>query len=394
MTDIPPQRLRRIATVDLLRGLLMIVMALDHTRDFFSSATVDATDPLKSWPALFFTRWITHLCAPGFVALAGTSVYLQRRRGLSAGSMAKKLVTRGIWLIFVEVAIVSFGIFFTWHFHFLQVIYAIGGSMIVLAALQLFPVQIVAAYGFAIVFLHNLLDRMQPPQAGLAAALWKFFIMPGPFLDHGRLWMLDVYPILPWSGVMALGYAFGAVVLLPPGRRRLRSMQLGVATLLLFSVLRFTNAYGDPIPFRHLATHTQTAMSFLQLSKYPPSLQYICATFGVLLLLFALFDIALEHRWLPRALGVVEVYGRVPFFYYVPHFYIIHILALVALMCATHTVHVQAPQPMFSPPTPAVSFSLPVVYLIWISVVASLYFPCKWFAGVKARRRDWWLSYL
>src|ERR1700759_2448078 len=186
---------RRIATVDLLRGLIMIVMALDHTRDFFSSATVDPTDPLNSWPALFFTRWITHLCAPGFVALAGTSVYLQRRRGLSAGSMAKKLVTRGIWLIFVEVAIVSFGIFFTWHFHFLQLIYAIGGSMIVLAALQLLPVQFVAAYGFAVVFLHTLLDRMQPPQAGVAATLWKFFIMPGPFLDHGRLWILDVYPI-------------------------------------------------------------------------------------------------------------------------------------------------------------------------------------------------------
>lgn len=394
MTHTAPQPVRRVASVDLLRGLLMIVMALDHTRDYFSSATVDATDPLNSWPALFFTRWITHLCAPGFVALAGASIYLQRRRGLSAASMAKKLVTRGIWLIFVEVAIVSFGIFFTWHFHFLQVIYAIGGSMIVLAALQFLPTQYVAAYGFAIVFLHNLLDRVQPPQLGLPAALWKFFIMPGPFLDHGRLWILDVYPILPWSGVMALGYAFGAIVSLPPARRRLRSVQLGAATLILFTALRLTNAYGDPIPFRHLATHTQTAMSFLQLSKYPPSLQYICATFGILLLLFALFDAALERRWLPRALGVVEVYGRVPFFYYVPHFYILHILALVVLMCATQTIHVHPPQPMFNPPIPAAAFSLPIVYLIWLSVVASLYFPCKWFAGVKARRRDWWLSYL
>ena len=217
-------------------------------------------------------------------------------------------------------------------------------------------------------FLHNLLDRLQPPQLGLPAALWKFFIMPGPFLDHGRLWILDVYPILPWSGVMALGYAFGAIVVLPPARRRLRSMQFGVTTLILFAALRLTNAYGDPIPFRHLATHTQTAMSFLQLSKYPPSLQYICATFGILLLLFALFDTALERRWVPRALSVVEVYGRVPFFYYVPHFYILHTLALVAvLMCTPCTRFTSIRHSLCSiPPFPAAAtFSLPIVYLIW-----------------------------
>lgn len=384
---------RRIATVDLLRGLIMIVMALDHTRDFFSSATVDPTDPLKSWPALFFTRWITHLCAPGFVALAGTSIYLQRQRGRSKTFMAKRLVTRGLWLIFVEIALVSFGLFFTYRFHFLQVIYAIGMSMIIMAALQFLPTWGVATYGLAVTFLHNLLDPIELSQLGHFAWLWKLLVIPGAFLRHGHLWAFDAYPVLPWSGVMALGYAFGAVVLMPAAKRRRVSLQLGAVSLALFAVLRWTNAYGDFVPFKHLGSFTRTAMSFFDVSKYPPSLQYFLATLGMLLMLFAIGDYALERRWMTRALGLVEVYGRVPFFYYVPHFYIIHLAALFTVMFVMHSVHVDIPTP-FSPSPPPATFSLPIVYLIWIAVVALLYVPCRWFARVKERRRDWWLSYL
>ena len=192
----------------------MIVMALDHTRDFFSNALVNPTDPTQSWPMLFFTRWITHLCAPGFVALAGTSIYLQRQRGRTRGQTAQRLATRGLWLLFVEVAIVSPGLFFTYHFHFLQVIYAIGGSMILLAVLQYLPTAWVGAYGFAVVALHNLADRVSPDHLRHGAAAWKLLLSGGAFMDHGRLWALDVYPVLPWSGVMALGFAFGAVVAL------------------------------------------------------------------------------------------------------------------------------------------------------------------------------------
>ena len=385
---------RRIATVDLIRGLLMIVMALDHTRDFFSSATVDATDPVNSWPALFFTRWVTHLCAPGFVALAGTSIYLQRQRGRSAGEMAKKLVFRGIWLIFMEIAIVNFGIFFTYSFHFLQVIYAIGGSFIVLAALQFLPTKMVAAYGFVVVCLHNLLDGIGPNQLGSAAWLWKLLVAPGAFLHDGKVTAFVAYPVLPWSGIMALGYAFGVVVLMPAKRRRAMALWMGVASLVVFCVLRLGGWYGDPLSFKHLPTFTHTAMSFFQLTKYPPSLQYTTATLGVLLVLFAIGDLMLERRRMTRALGVVEIYGRVPFFYYVPHFYLLHVLAVVVLMFASHTIHVHPPLAFFSPPPANASFGLPVVYAIWISVVAVLYVPCRWFAGVKARRRDWWLSYL
>lgn len=193
----------------------MIIMALDHTRDFFSNALVNPTGPTQSWPMLFFTRWITHLCAPGFVALAGTSVYLQRQRGRTRGQAAQRLVSRGLWLLFVEVAIVSPGIFFTYHFHFLQVIYAIGGSMILLAALQYLPTTWVAAYGFAVVALHNLADRVSPDHLSHGAAAWKLLLSGGAFLDHGRLSALVMYPVLPWSGIMALGFAFGAVVALP-----------------------------------------------------------------------------------------------------------------------------------------------------------------------------------
>jgi uncharacterized membrane protein len=385
---------RRIAAVDLVRGLVMIIMALDHTRDFFSNAIVDPTNPLQSWPMLFFTRWITHLCAPGFVALAGTSVYLQRQRGRTKSEVARRLVTRGLWLIAVEIGVVGFGLFFTWHVHLLQVIYAIGGSMILLAALQYLPTRWVAVYGFLVVGLHNLLDRITPDQLGHWAGLWKLVVAPGIFLDHGQMWILVNYPVLPWSGVMALGYAFGAVVALPGAQRRVRACWLGVAALAMFEVLRMTNFYGDPIRFVHLPTFAQSAMSFFEVTKYPPSLQYVCVTLGVLLLVFAVGDLALERRWVPRALGVLEIYGRVPFFYYVLHFYILHVLALVVLMVATRSVHVHPVIPIFNPAPKAASFGLAVVYGIWIAVVASLYFPCRWFAGVKARRRDWWLSYL
>src|SRR6202789_2356353 len=375
---------RRIAAVDVLRGLIMILMALDHTRDFFSSATVNPTDPVNSWPMLFFTRWITHLCAPGFVALAGTSVYLQRQRGRTRGEMGKRLVLRGIWLLFVEVAIVSFGIFFTYHVHFFQVIYAIGGSMIVLAALQYLPTRWMAAYGFAVVLLHDLLQRIQPEQLGRAAWLWEFLVSTGFFFRNQQMWVFVMYPLLPWSGVMALGYAFGTVVPLPAEKRRVRSLECGAVALAMFVLLRATNWYGDSVRFVHLGGLERTTMSFLEVTKYPPSLQFLCATLGVLLLVFAVVDFALERRWIPRALGVVEVYGRVPFFYYVIHFYLIHVLAVVTLMFAMHTVHVHPTLPLFTPAPKEATFGLPVVYGIWIAVVASLYVPCRWFAGVKA----------
>jgi uncharacterized membrane protein len=328
------------------------------------------------------------------VALAGTSVYLFRQRGWTESQTAKRLLSRGAWLIFVELAIVSPGLFFTYHFHFLQVIYAIGGSMIVLAGLQFLGTRWVAVYGLLVVFLHNITDKFDLVHAPGAWAWKLLLIAPGVFELHGKFWALVLYPIIPWSGVMALGYAFGAVVSLPAEKRRKRCVQLGLAALAVFAELRATHAYGDPELFERLGTWKQSMMSFLNVTKYPPSLEFVCVTLGVLLLLFAAFDWMLTHHKAKKVLDVVEVYGRVPFFYYVIHFYTLHILAVAVLMTAMHTVHVKLPVPIFNPPLPQAAFSLPVVYAIWAALVAALYVPCKWFAGVKARRKDWWLSYL
>jgi uncharacterized membrane protein len=294
----------------------------------------------------------------------------------------------------MELAVVSPGIFFTYHFHFLQVIYAIGGSMIILAALQFLPTRWVAIYGLLVVFLHNMTDKFDLAHAHGAWAWKLLLIAPGVFMNHGQFWALVLYPAIPWSGVMALGYAFGTVVSLPAEKRRKRSVQLGLAALAVFAELRFTHAYGDPILFERLDTWKQTMMSFLNVTKYPPSLEYVCVMLGILLLLFALFDCMLERKLAQQPLDVIEVYGRVPFFYYVVHFYSIHILALITLMVVSHTVHVHPPIPIFNPPPPGAGFSLPVVYAIWLALVAALYLPCKWFAGVKAMRKDWWLSYV
>ena len=383
---------RRIASVDLLRGLLMIVMALDHTRDFFSGATVNPTDAAHTWPALFLTRWVTHLCAPGFVALAGTSVYLQRQRGVTAKSMAGKLVTRGLWIVLVEVVFVSFAIFFTYQIHLLQVLYAIGWSMVVLAGLQFLPVRAVAAYGFAVVALHNLLDGVQPPANNTLHAITNLTLAGGVLPLHAQPTWIIPYPFIPWSGIMALGYAFGVVVSKTPAERRRISVRLGAALLTVFAVLRGFHLYGDADKWHTLSTRTRTAMDFFAVTKYPPSLEYWLATTGILLLLFALADSILAAGRAPRAAGVVEVYGRVPFFYYVLHFFLLHIVMAVGWMARNHATH---PPPFaFSGPPANWGFGLPVVYAVWIAAVASLYPLCLWFSRLKARRRDWWLSYL
>jgi uncharacterized membrane protein len=388
---------RRLESIDLLRGLLMILMALDHTRDFFSSARVDTTDPLSSWPMLFFTRWITHLCAPGFVALAGTSVYLQRHRGKTRQQISRLLFTRGSWLIFLEVTLISFGWFFTWPPLFFQVIWAVGASMIVLAALQWLPVAVVGAIGAAIILLHNLLDPLSSSRFGAEANLWKLFHEAGFLIYHNHVIALAFYPVFAWIGIMCLGYAFGPVAVAKSVTRRRISMVTGTVCLAAFSLLRIHAGYGDRFHWHPLATKTQSAMFFFEVQKYPPSLEYILVTFGVLLFLYAGFDKLASANLLPRLRGFIETYGRVPFFYYVLHIYLIHITA-VLLTIATHGDWRGAwmgPQSLLGQGRPTGwGFSLPGVYCLWIAFVLALYPACLWFSRVKARRREWWLSYL
>ena len=387
--------MRRLEAVDMLRGLLMILMAVDHSRDFFTSAYgFDPTDPMRSWPSLYATRRITHLCAPGFIALAGTSVYLQRKRGKTRGQMAKLLIIRGLWLIFLEITLISFG----WSFAFapgLQVIWAIGVSMVFLGLLQGLPTLPIGIIGAAIVGLHNLADGIKPASFGDGAIFWTLLHVQGPLILHHQFVGFVMYPVIPWIGVICLGYAFGSVVNLGPNHRQRLVTMLGVFFLFAFTAMRLMDSYGDRFKFEHLDTRAETAMSFFEVEKYPPSLQYLLGTLSVLLLMYALFDAAVSRNWLRGLRGFIEVYGRVPFFYYVLHIYMIHAIALVW----TAHLHMNwrfwtVPGAVFIDHLNGWGYGLGGVYLVWAIVVSALYFPCLWFSRVKSRRRDWWLSYL
>ena len=388
---------RRIESIDLLRGLLMILMALDHTRDYFTSAHVDPTDPLSSWPALFFTRWITHLCAPGFVALAGASVYLQRQRGKTRAHLTRFLITRGLWLIFLELTLVDFGWFFQWPLPFFQVIWAIGASMIVLALLQWLPVAAVGAIGAAIILFHNLLDPIHAANLGKWANLWRMLHESSVLTYHGQFVGMAFYPLIAWIGIMCLGYAFGPLAVTAPIVRRRAAVRLALSFLSVFALLRLHAGYGDRYHWHLLATPTQSAMFFFEVQKYPPSLEYVLVTFGVLLLLYAAFDKAATANWLAPLRGFIETYGRVPFFYYVLHIYLLHATALLVTLAArgdwyASWIGSQALTGDNRPPGWGVS--LPGVYCLWITFVLALYPACLWFSHLKARRKDWWLSYM
>ena len=385
----------RIESIDVLRGLLMVIMVLDHARDYFSSVAIDPTDPVHSWPALFITRWITHICAPGFLLLAGTSVYLQRQRK-SAATLTRFLITRGLWLIFLEATVVSVGWSFSFHSPIFQVIWVIGVSMVVLAGLQWRPVSVVGIFAAVVIFGHNLLDGIHAQALGNWADTWYILHQRGFLTLNGHPVILYGYPILPWVGVMALGFSLGPLFVQTPERRQRLSALLGAALLALFAVLRLTHSYGDPGPaWQHLATPINTLMSFFSVEKYPPSLHYLLATLGVVFLLFSFADYAVEHAHAVRIRAFLDVYGRVPFFFYILHIFLLHGLALaVAASIRPDWQFWITPFVIFIGHFQNWGYSLPVVYAIWISVVLVLYPACAWFARLKDRRRDWWLSYL
>ncbi len=387
----PPRR--RLETVDVLRGLLMVIMALDHTREYLSDARIDPTNPILSWPALFATRWVTHLCAPGFVALAGTAVYLQRQRGKTRPQITRFLLTRGLWLIFLDVTLVSFGLTFS-ALPIFEVIWAIGASMIVLSALLWAPATVIGLFGAAVVVLHNLLDPIQAQSFGAGYNLWMLLHQPGPLHLPGRLAAIVGYPLIPWCGVMALGYWFGEVTTLSAWRRPRLCALLGAMSLVAFAALRLSGAYGDPNHLQHLSTFSHTAMSFLAVNKYPPSLQFLLATQGVLLLLFALIDWIVDKGLLTTARGPLEIFGRVPFFYFVVHIYLIHTVAVLWWLASPSGGIRRLSSATLAGPPPGFGYGLPVIYAVWIAVVAAMYLPSRWFSRIKARRRNWWLSYL
>jgi len=370
--------------VDLLRGLVMVIMVLDHVRDYLTNAHFDPTDLTLTDLALFGTRWITHFCAPIFIFLAGASAWIAGTRRTRA-ELIRLLLTRGLWLILLEFTVISFGWYFSTRWTVggrAQVIWAIGASMVVLAGLVHLPRPAIAGFGLVLVLGHNLLDGITPESLGALAPLWHVLHVPG------ELGMVSLrYPLVPWVGVMALGYIAGPVVFSRDAEASRRLVCVGVVLVFAFVELRLSNLYGDPRARLLDGDPATMLMSFLNTTKYPPSLLYLLMTLGPGLIALAVFRGAKG----PLA-GVLVTFGRVPFLFYVAHLYLVHSIA-VALGVA-QGFPTSAMLTYFRDLPKAYGFGLPVVYLVWLSVVAALYPVCRRYASHKSRSRAWWLSYL
>jgi len=368
----------------------MILMALDHVRDFFGPPGISPTNLAQTTVPLFLTRWITHLCAPTFFLLTGTGAFLALRSKSVAG-LSRFLLTRGIWLILLELTVIRcLGYQFNVDYQvtLLVVIWALGWAMVALAGLVWLPVPAVLAVGVAMIAGHNLLDAVKS-----ANPLWVILHAQGFVLNRPGLVVFVAYPLIPWVGVTAAGYALGQVYRWEAERRRRVLLKCGFALTGAFAVLRLINQYGDPVPWASQPSGALTLVSFLNLTKYPPSLLFLLMTLGPAALLLAAFD-----RTIPRLLRPALVYGQVPLFYFVLHLFLIHLLAILVSYARYGDVHWMFESPSldrypFTQP-PGWGFSLPLVYAAWVAVVAMLYVPCRWFAGVKLRRREWWISYL
>lgn len=385
---------QRVDSVDLLRGVIMVLMALDHTRDFFGSAAVNPTNLAATTAPLFFTRWITHFCAPTFFLLTGTGAYLARRHR-STPQLSRFLVTRGLWLIFLEFTVMRF--FWQgnidYHLTVLTVLWALGWSMIVLGGLVFLPTPAVAGFGALLVLLHNLTDGITPQSLHALAPLWTVLHVPGVLWANDAHMLFDAYPLIPWVGVTALGYALGQVITFEPARRKTFLLKAGAALTAAFVLLRALNVYGDPLPWKAQHSTLFTVLSFINTNKYPPSLLFLLMTLGPGLL----FLYATDGRT-PKLLAPALTIGRVPMFYYVFHVVVLHTLAIAASLVRFGQAHW-----MFESPTldkypitqqPGWPLPLPWVYLAWITVVLIMYPLCRRYAVFKARRTDWWLSYL
>jgi uncharacterized membrane protein len=378
-----------------------VIMALDHVRWYLSDARFDPTDLSQTSVALFATRWITHFVAPTFVFLAGTGAFLYGRRAGDRRALSRFLLSRGVWLILIEMTVVRLGWTFNLDYrHYLLggVIWMIGWCMIGLAGLIWLPTPAVGAIGVAMIVCHNMLDRILPAlmpslAPGPVLWLWQVLYLGGPVhLGHNGPTLAVLFVIVPWVGVMAAGYAFGLVTEMSADRRRRICIAMGLAATLAFVVLRGLNIYGDPTPWSRQATPTFTVLSFLNTEKYPPSLLFLLMTLGPTIALLPVAD-----RLSGGAAKVLTTYGRVPFLYYVLHIPLIHLCAVLLSVARYGSVipWMTANHPMMAGRAPSgYGYSLVVVYPVTLVVVALLYIPCRWLAGIKSRRRDAWLSYL
>jgi uncharacterized membrane protein len=377
----------------------MIVMALDHVRDFFHSAGASGspTDLNTTTPALFLTRWITHFCLPVFMFLAGTGAFLWGQ-GRSRSQLSHFLWTRGLWFVVLELIVMRLAYNFNFSLRltiFLLVLWIFGICMIAMAALVYLPFRWLAAFSLAIIALHNSLDGVAASRFGSGAWIWNLLHQPGVFMMKG-IPVVVSYPLLPWIGVMAAGFCFGRVFLLDSSARRNVLLKTGLALTIAFVAIRDVNIYGDPVKWSPQKSGLFTVLSFINCTKYPGSLDFLLMTLGPALLVLAFLD-----RFTFKPANPLIVFGRVPLFYFVLHFYAIHALAVFmawlrygppALTFMFNPVPAMGgPQKLF----PAdFGYSLWGVYGAWILIVFCLYPLCRWYGKLKASRRDWWFSYL
>jgi uncharacterized membrane protein len=395
----------RLVSVDILRGVVMVIMALDHTRDYFTYLQINPEDVARTYGALFLTRVITHFCAPVFCFLAGTGAFLATSRGKTVGQVSWLFLTRGLWLVFLELTVVNFAWTFSppYLFNGALVIWALGWSMVAMAALVRLPVRWIAAFGLLMIVFHNLLDPINPQAFGKFNWLWMILHSPGMYQVTPKFNFLIFYSLIPYIGIMAVGFAFGAVLSRPDRRKVI--FRLGLATTVLFFVLRAINLYGNgtaclpfgyPVsagPWHIQPTHTLTIISFFNTLKYPPSLDYLLMTLGPSLMALAWFEGMKGGRGLSR---FFLIYGRVPMFYYLLHIYLIHAMAVLAAWIfhqpaswLWHGAFVSSSAPE------GYGHGLPFIYAVWITAVLILYYPCRWFMEYKRQHRDKnWLSYI
>lgn len=388
----------RIVSLDIFRGLIMVVMALDHTRDYFTNLRFEPEVLAQTYGALFFTRWITHFCAPMFFFLAGTGAFLYGRRHTPA-ELSRFLWTRGLWLIVLEFTVVGTGWTFQIPFGFFGVIWALGACMVILAAIVRLPIRWIAVLSIGMIVTHNLLDPLRPRQFGSLAWLWNLLHARGGVLLPLGIREFVLFPLIPLMGVMVLGYAFGQLYLMERERRKRLLTILGTVLIAAFILLRLSNVYGNPPvgqggvsqgDFHIQPTIEKTVILFLDVEKYPTSLQFLLMTLGPSFVLLGWLD----KSYVRRGLGPLLTFGRVPMFFYILHIYLIHTLAVVVAMLHHESVGWLFHGAFFGEVPDSYGYNLPFVYLTWITAVTLLYFPCRWFADLKQRRKDWWLSYL
>jgi len=383
------RRTKRLVSIDLLRGLVMVLMALDHVRGFFSNPGFNPLDIDQSNAPLFFTRWVTHLCAPSFILLAGIAAYLSLQRRKNKKELSKFLLIRGVWLIFLDLTVVSLAWTFFPGIFILGVLWVIGWSMMILAVLIQLPIRSIAIIGITLIIGHNLFDGVQAENTGIWHWFWSFLHEPNMFMPFPGIRFLLAYPLIPWVGVMAVGYTLGQVFTFEKNQRLPWLRNLGFALFGSFLVIRGINIYGDPQPWSVQSNLFKTVLSFINCQKYPPSLTYLLITLSLALLLLYVFDL---RSW--RLLHPLITFGQVPLFFYLIHLWVIHFAAIVLALPKYGLTAVTLPFISKSAMPENYGYSLHHVYIIWLIIVMFLYALCNWFANYKSQHKHGWLNFL